>query len=390
VASTVAHQARARIQAQNVLILASAPVRSLFGVLIKDVPRYMAALGGAPERYLALCNRDEVLQAAPDGSGYRCEWQWTSDLHAPKVMRRLGARLMGLALRDHPIRLSDAPAECGVKVSFIIGHRGDRRLPHLLKTLESIAAQHDVGIECLVVEQDVEARLRGRLPGWVRHLHTPPPAADMPFCRSWAFNVGARYARGDLLVLHDNDLLLSADYASRSLSRMRAGFDVINLKRFGFYLSEAHTHEIFAGRSRIIDHPPESIVQNLLGGGSVAIARETYMRIGGMDEGFVGWGGEDAEFWERAQTLRVWPYGSLPYVHLWHPAQSGKYQGDNPTLTRYRELSAVDPVKRIERLSATASGAVSGPSGWTRTAVAEQQRPLSLEAGVRAECGVDR
>ena len=181
---------------------------------------------------------------------------------------------MRVALERHPLHLSDAPQNDDVQpqVSFIIGHRGEPRLPHLLKTLESIAGQHNVECECIVVEQDVDAHLQGRPPPWVRYLHTPQPTAVMPFCRSWAFNVGARHARGELLVLHDNDLVISGDYAERSLNRFRAGFQVINLKRFGFYLSEEHTLRIFAGCAAFTDHAPESIMQNALGGGSIAIA----------------------------------------------------------------------------------------------------------------------
>jgi hypothetical protein len=341
-------------------------LRSLLGVWVKDLPRYLPALAAGDRRYLGLCNRGEKLEPAPDGSGYRCDWQWTSDLRAPLLMPRLGMRLMQRSLRDHPIRMNTAAenATPRPRVSFIIGHRGDRRLPHLLKTLESIAGQQGVVIECLVVEQDAEARLTGRLPAWVRHLHTPPPAADMPYCRSWAFNIGARAAAGEMLILHDNDLLVSADYAARSLERMKMGFDLVNLKRFGFYLDEAHTQRVFSGQSALTDHAPESIMQNMLGGGSIAIGRDAYLRIGGMDEGFIGWGGEDNEFWERAQTLRVWPYGCLPLVHLWHPAQAGKYQVDNPTLARYREQAAIDPQQRILALNAAGSGSMSGPAGW--------------------------
>jgi hypothetical protein len=360
------HQARSWIRSQNVLISNTVPFRSLLGVLVKDLRRYAPALWRSNEQYLTVCNRNEVLQAAPDGSGYRCEWEWTSDLHAPRVIPRLGARLMRLALRHHPICLNSSPANRNSRpqVSFIIGHRGDPGLPHLLRTLQSIAGQNDVGVECIVVEQDMDPRVRDHLPAWVRHLHSPPPTSNMPFCRSWAFNVGIRHARGDVIVLHDNDLLVPADYASRCLNRMRAGFDVVNLKRFGFYLSEAHTREIFADRSTLTSHPPETIMQNALGGGSIAIAREAFLRIGCMDEGFIGWGGEDNEFWDRAQTLNVWPFGSLPYVHLWHPDQTGKYDTRNPTLSRLHMLSTIPVRHRIDRLLATPSGAATGPVGW--------------------------
>jgi hypothetical protein len=253
---------------------------------------------------------------------------------------------------------------CPPVISFIIGHRGVERLPHLLATLESIAGQQGVSIECIIVEQDTSAIIFESLPHWVRYIHTPPPVHDMPYCRSWAFNVGVNLARGSVLVLHDNDMLVSADYALQILSRIKQGHEVVNLKRFIFYLNESHTKSIFDGKGTILDEEPEKIVQNLEAGGSVAITSEAYHRIGGMDESFVGWGGEDNEFWERAQTCRVWPYSCLPLIHLWHPAQPFKDQIDAPTLKYYRELSGTPIFDRIGRLHRLALGDISGPAGY--------------------------
>jgi len=340
-------------------------LRKLTGVFIKDMLRYQRSLGKANGSYLTLCNRNELLEPAPDGSGYRCDWQWASDLHAPKVLPVLGRWLMKRALADHPIRRLPQPEQRSgnPEVSFTIGHRSMARLPHLLLTLESIAGQQGVGIECIVVEQETEAQLAGHLPSWVRHIHTPPPAADMPYCRSWAFNVGVQHARGELLVLHDNDMLVPADYAARLLERVDAGYDVVNLKRFIFYLSSAHTEAYFAGHAGLFDQPPEAITQNLEAGGSVAITAAAYDRIGGMDESFIGWGGEDNEFWERAQTLKVWPYGCLPLVHLWHPVQPGKPA--HAGFINYAKTTLIDPQHRISRLCKVQSGASSGPTGWS-------------------------
>jgi len=341
-------------------------MKALLGVLLKDLPRYLPALAGGDGRYLALCNRAERLEPAVDGSGYRCEWQWTSDLHAPNVLPFLGRWLLRRALADHPIRrlpqLESHSAH--PEVSFIIGHRGMARLPHLLATLESIAGQQGVAFECIVIEQESESQLTGRLPSWVRHIHTPPPKSDMPYCRSWAFNVGERHARGNMLVLHDNDILISADYASQHWSKVLQGYEVINLKRFIFFMDEPGTDALFAGATDITETTPASIMQNAEGGGSLAITREAYDRIGGMDESFIGWGGEDNEFWERAQTCRVWPYGCLPLVHLWHPSQPGKFQGKNPTLRHYRDLSAIPVRERIVRLASLGHGNMTGPHGY--------------------------
>jgi GT2 family glycosyltransferase len=147
-----------------------------------------------------------------------------------------------------------------------------------------------------------------------------------------------------MLVLHDNDMMVPADYAREILARAAQGYEVMNLKRFIFYLTETHTKEVLADTAEYTDKPSEAIVQNLEGGGSVAIARDAFNRIGGMDESFVGWGGEDNEFWERAQTCRVWPYGYLPLVHLWHQPQPEKHRCvDNGGAARYDRLRALPP-----------------------------------------------
>lgn len=341
-------------------------MKELLGVLLKDLPRYLPALSGRSAGYLALCNRAERLEIAPDGNGYRCNWQWTSDLHAPKVLPFLGRWLMRRALADHPIRRLPQPEHQSGQpaVSFIIGHRGMARIPHLIATLESIAGQQGTTFECIVVEQETESQLAGRLPAWVRHIHTPPPVPDMPYCRSWAFNIGAKQARGSVLVLHDNDMLVPVDYASQTLVRVNLGYEVVNLKRFIFYLDEAHTQAVFDGRASLTEEAPEAIVQNLEAGGSVAITREAYERIGGMDESFIGWGGEDNEFWERAQTCKVWPYGCLPIVHLWHHSQSDKPNANAFGKKHFYELSRISVDVRIRALRNNPQGISNGPFSY--------------------------
>lgn len=339
-------------------------LRALGGVYARDWLRYRRRIDDAGNGYLSLCNRYEALEAGPAGIGQRCLWQWTSTLHAPTVVPDLGLRLMRRALSDHPVRRASSPEAAAAgqaDVTFLIGHRGSARLPQLQATIESIAAQQDVAVECIVIEQDVEAGAAGHLPAWVRHVHTPPPAPDMPYCRSWAFNVGARHATGRLLVLHDSDMLVPEDYAASLLKHFDEGHEAINLKRFVFYLSEQHTAKYLAGEAALLDWAPDSIVQNLEAGGSVAIGLKAYRRIGGMDESFIGWGGEDNEFWERAQTLPVWPYGYLPIVHLWHAVQPGKSTHDNPGLHLHRRLAAIPPNERIARLQRLDAGLMSGP-----------------------------
>ncbi|HMG35923.1 MAG TPA: galactosyltransferase-related protein [Blastocatellia bacterium] len=291
---------------------------------------------------------------------------------------------MKRCLEDHPILLADTPANTSTPsdISFVIGHRGMERLPHLLATLRSIAAQSSVSLDCVVIEQDVESRIASMLPAWVRHVHTPPPSIEMPYCRSWAFNIGVKHCRSDVIVLHDNDMLVPIDYAASILSRVRQGCELINLKRFIFYLNKHHTTAVLRGNSDLLDNYPLAIVQNLEAGGSVAVTRAGFERICGMDESFIGWGGEDNEFWERGQTLCVWPYGNLPILHLWHAPQPEKHQLGSAGHARLQHLTNVSVGQRISHLRTEVRGAMSGPFGWKPVDCVESQFTSAQLAGV--------
>ncbi|MCT0225910.1 glycosyltransferase family 2 protein [Synechococcus sp. CS-1328] len=327
-------------------------MREWLGVWIKDRWRYERALRSSGRRYLGLANRRERLDPAPDGSGFACRWEFTSHLHAPKIQPRLGQRLLRRCLNDAPIRrspqsplLDDQP-----QVSVLIGHRGLDRLPLLLVTLESLAAQTDVAFECVVIEQDEHPQIGPLLPGWVRHMHTPPARPDAPYNRSRAFNAGALEARAPVLLLHDNDMLVPCGYLQRILPKVELGYQVVNPKRYVFHLSELHTTAVLNTAAALDEWPAESIVQNLEAGGSVAITRQAFWEIGGMDEAFEGWGGEDNELWDRCQTLRCWNWGYEPIVHLWHRRQLLKHAARNPNLDLVRKRLAEDRHLRIDRL----------------------------------------
>jgi GT2 family glycosyltransferase len=200
------------------------------------------------------------------------------------------------------------------------------------------------------VEQSATPDVKDELPLWVRYIHTPLPYANMPYSRAWAFNVGARAARGEVLVLHDNDMLAPADYAREIVARLEAGYEVINLKRFIFYLSAVDSSRTFSDGALTTEDAPVAVMQNALGG-SIAVSSEAYLAMGGFDESFVGWGGEDNEFWERAETRSCWPYGYLPLVHLWHAPQEGKLSSERSTASLLEKRSAIPAAERIAELA---------------------------------------
>ncbi len=324
--------------------------RQKAGALLFDAPRLLGVLHGTG-RWMRYGNRGDRLRFDPEGRGVACEWEFTRTLHVCDVFPAFGRKLLDAALRDCPIRLEETPALAASDgtepgVCFIVGHRGRERLPQLLLVLKAIAAQTGVSFECIVVEQDASPQVRDELPDWVRYVHDPIGDPETPYSRSRAFNAGAALARGRVLILHDNDLLVPERYAECAGRLVGEGFEVVNLKRFIFYRSEG----IRAGQSPLAGNV-ESVLENATGGGSLAVARETFDALGRMDESFEGWGGEDVEFWQRAKTRRVWNYGFLPLVHLWHADQPGKTPAKKTRgMARLKQLSDIPPERRIETL----------------------------------------
>ncbi|MGA8808569.1 MAG: galactosyltransferase-related protein [Thermoanaerobaculia bacterium] len=343
-------------------------LRHTIGALVYDwIPfelhlRGLGANKGLREPWLLIRNRRETIST--NGRGVQCHWRFSSDLHISNVFPSTAARLMRRALVRWPIAMRDAPPPMSgpPRVSFLIGHRGTARLPHLLSTLRNIAAQSGVAFECIVVEQSVAPEVEEHLPRWIRYIHTPLPRPDLPYCRSWAFNIAARHARGDVLVLHDNDVLIPERYAFEAVQRIDEGYSFADVKRFIYYLSAAATTRVF-----VTGAPPESaparVVQNLDGGLSIVARRDAYDAIGGFDESYVGWGGEDNDFVDRAGVFGgVYRFGYLPMLHLEHPPQPGKLSLASGAIRRYRVMETVDPAERIARLRATEQGLMSGPA----------------------------
>jgi hypothetical protein len=328
-----------------------------------DAPRYALALRRprAGRSWVDLHNRHERALRHQPQRGVVLDQSWTSPLFYCQAYPRVGLDLMRRALADWPVELRDEPVTRTGQplVSFIIGHRGTARRQHLLTTIASIAAQARVPVECLVVEQSATPQVADSLPSWVRHLHTPPPDAAMPYSRSWAFNLGARHARGRYLVLHDNDVCVPTHYAAELVTAFRRGFEAARLQRFVFYLGERHTQAVFDRRAVESDRPPLEVVQNCQGH-SLAVRRDVYFAVGGHDEAFLGWGGEDNEMFDRLRSRKLHDCSYLPMLHLYHAPQPGK-SAVHPNTAYFEARMRVPAAQRIRELTERGFGRADGP-----------------------------
>ena len=246
----------------------------------------------------------------------------------------------------------------------MIGHRGEERVPLLLATIESLRQQRDCPVEILVVEQSATPVLGGKLAEGVRWIHQEPPDQTMPYSRAWAFNAGAKAARGRIIVLHDNDILAPSAYAAELVRLALEGWDAMHLMRYLFDVDEATTESLTRGlevlRPSLRSKTPTAVRENLQGG-TIAITRECYLRIGGHDEGFVGWGGEDNEFYDRCRLVRSHSWAYLPFVHLWHAPQPQKLKGRR-SLDYFERVMGLPREERARRLAVRPMGSPEGPA----------------------------
>jgi len=313
--------------------------------------------------WLDLCNRGELIYTTDDGRARRCTWPDTSQMTVCRVFPSVGARLLNHCLAEWPIKFSEhAPAACeGPEVSIIIAFRGIERLAQLKTCLATLQSQQGVNSEIILVEQSRQQLLNADLLPGVRLIHARSTSLDMPFNKSWAMNVGARHARAGILIFHDGDILAPAEYVKSIVAIIQRGFHGARIPRLVFYPDRSTSEMIQAGDSIDGIQSINEVRQNCRGI-SLAMEKEAYWSIGGHDESFYGWGGEDDEILQRAETLNFYPGGFMPFVHLWHPAQKEKHSGMGVRESFSSEKMNVPICERISKLKGVKAGMLSKPN----------------------------
>ncbi len=310
--------------------------------------------------WLDLCNRKERLATVLGGRGRECLWKGTSRLTVCRVFPRVGARLLQHLIQQWPIRFASPPRapHDRPQVSIIVAIRGLDRLPQLRRSLATLFAQEGCSWEILIVEQDWDRLIQPHLPSGVRYTHARSLTPESAFNKSWALNLGARLARGSTLVFHDADMLAPTRYAETACSLLRKGFDALRPVRLVACLDRVATEDLCAGAGLETVSALSEVLQNCPA--SLAVRSEAYWQIGGHDEEFSGWGGEDEEILQRLETLPHCPGGYVPLVHLWHPPHREKIDR-NKSHTRF-ELKSKEPIeKRIGRLRGLNLGSRAAP-----------------------------
>jgi hypothetical protein len=167
---------------------------------------------------------------------------------------------------------------------------------------------------------------------------------DYPYCKTCAVNNAASRAHGDIFVILDADTYFDGKVIQRCADRIRAAQERGHRLWFIPYrhvyrLTQETSARILASFPqdpiRISSPPPPEDVESTLGsshghrfGAMIQIMpREAFELVGGMDERFIGWGGEDVAFVRALDTLYN-PHKTTEndVLHIWHPKIGATHQ----------------------------------------------------------------
>lgn len=133
------------------------------------------------------------------------------------------------------------------------------------------------------------------------------PSPDGPFNRGAAINEAARHEDWDVAVVHDADTWVPPAHLERAVElacgtgTLVAAFTTvveISQKSTDFILAHADNFVYVPGDDAVIRTSEITTQSSVL-----AIRRTLWDNIGGFDERFVGWGGEDNAFWKAASII---------------------------------------------------------------------------------------
>jgi hypothetical protein len=239
-----------------------------------------------------------------------------------------------------------------VRASYLVTFRddGSGRAANLRLVAEWVSRLESV--ELIVVEQAARSALRqGDLPSSARHVLA---GNDGPFNKSWGLNVAARHALADVLVVADADLIVPIKALSSAIAACRDGLNAVNPYATLIDLAPDATKSLRKeGLDRLDSLAARDINRSAQGeqlcfcGGAYVIRRSAYERLGGQDERFLGWGGEDDAMSIKVLTLldKTATLAGATAYHLHHTRRGADIGGDR----RYRDN--VDLLRAYQAMS---------------------------------------
>lgn len=199
--------------------------------------------------------------------------------------------------------------------TYIIGyrHRNDR-IHNLRRVLDWLSGFGR--IEIILVEQDKKQKLPDFTLKGVKYVFTK---SNIPYNRSWAFNVGLKYSTTNVIVFGDSDLIIDPQEMIKSL-KMLEEYECVSPYSSVLDLTQSESN-LPIEKLYNISRPGRGENDNQkinLCGGIVMYRKDSLYKIGGWNEDFIGWGGEDNFQEFKTKKFLKWFENKSRCYHLWH------------------------------------------------------------------------
>jgi GT2 family glycosyltransferase len=239
-------------------------------------------------------------------------------------------------------------------ISYVIPCRSSaNRSPSIESVIGNIRAQRFPNIEIIVVEQDVQIALRDADIGPTKHILVPSSSKGQQFNKSAAFNKGVVSSTSEYIVLHDADILVPMNYTQRVYNTLKV-HESCHFGKQVLYLTQPSTSDVNRSHSVTAKKRQCNQAVDYFEGGSLAVRKAIYIRIGGFDERFVGYGVEDCEFYHRLKdqsnlnSERV-----VKMIHLWHDRTPGWEQCHIANKKYFHDMRARHSIRDIANILST-------------------------------------
>ena len=230
--------------------------------------------------------------------------------------------------------------------TYVIGYRHNlERLQNLRRVLDWINGF--AGVEVLLIEQDKHSKI-SHLNLKAKHIFTK---SNMPYNRSWAFNVAIKNAKSNIIVFGDSDLVMEPNQFIAGLQAIR-NYEMVSPYHSVLDLTQQESNMPLE-QLISINRPGRGETDNQtinISGGIAMFRLDAIKRIGGWNEDFIGWGGEDDFQTLKIHNFLTWTELKAKCFHLYHERVQPDmkwYQRNLQLLQKSKEMTKEQHTKMI-------------------------------------------